>query len=72
MSNQVYLLPSALLEIFAQATASGRITLADRYGLMAAVLDNSLSEEEQRMVNRLLYAIRRGWLEIVNEISVLA
>ena len=72
MSNQVYLLPSALLEIFAQATASGRITLADRYGLMAAVLDNSLSEEEQRMVNRLLYAIRRGWLEIVNEISMIA
>lgn len=72
MSNQVNLLSYTLVDLFAEATSSGRITMADRYGIMAALLDNSLSEDEYSMLNRLLYAIRRGWLQVVNDISVVA
>lgn len=71
MSNQINLLPTALFELFAEATNSGRITLADRYGLMAALLQNTLSEEEQTILDRLLYGVRRGRLQVVNEISTL-
>lgn len=69
MSHQIQLLPAALFDLFAQVTTSGCITLADRYGMMAALLENSLSEEEQSIIDRLLYGVRRGRLQVVNEIS---
>lgn len=70
MSNQINLLPTALFDLFAQAANSGRITLADRYGMMAALLSSSLTEEEKSILDRLLYGVRRGHLQVVNEISV--
>lgn len=69
MSHQLNLLPTALSDLFAEVTSSGNITLADRYGLKAAILDNSLTEEEQTILDRLLYGVRRGRLQMVNEIS---
>ena len=69
MSNQIHLLPTALSDLFAEVTSTGHITLADRYGLKAAILENGLSEEEQTMLDRLLYSVRRGRLQIVDEIS---
>lgn len=72
MEPPVYLLPSALGDLFAQANTTGYITLADRYGLMAAIFDESLSEDEKRSIDRLLRAIRKGHIKIVNEISAVA
>lgn len=69
--SQIYLLPGALGELFAQVSYSGRITLADRYGLMAALLEEELTEQERAAIDRLLRALRRGQLKIVNEISAL-
>lgn len=69
MCHQLHLLPTALSDLFAEVTSSGNITLADRYGLKAAILENCLSEEEQTMLDRLLYSVRRGRLQMVNEIS---
>lgn len=66
---QVQLLPNAISELYAQVTNSGQITLADRYGLMAAVLDESLDEEQRSAVNRIIYAIHKKKLMVVNEIS---
>jgi hypothetical protein len=63
------LLPSALSEMFADVMTSRRITLADRYGLMAAVLDESLDDEARYSIDRLLRAICRGRVKIVNELS---
>ena len=63
------LLPSAVSELFAQVTASGRLTIADRYGLMAAVLDESLDDEARYSIDRLLRAVCRGRVQIVNELS---
>ncbi|HEY9653551.1 MAG TPA: hypothetical protein V6C95_23015 [Coleofasciculaceae cyanobacterium] len=64
------LLPTALSELFAQASQSGCLTLADRYGLMAALLEESLSEEEKAAIDRLLRAVRQQRVAIADEISV--
>ena len=69
--SPVNLLPTALSDLFAQATTSGRITLADRYGLLAAMFDESLSEEERFSIDRLLRSVCRGRIQIVDELSVI-
>ena len=40
---QLDILPSALSELFAAAAISGSLTIADRYGLLAALLKDSLT-----------------------------
>ena len=69
MRLQICPLQSSLAELFAEASNSGRITLADRYGLMATLLQESISEEEMNTIDRLLYGVRRGWLKVGDEIS---
>ena len=71
MQPPVYLLQFALGELFAQANTTGHLTLADRYGLMAAIFDESLTEDERCSIDRLLRAISRGRIKIVDEISVI-
>ncbi len=63
---QLCLLPDAISEMFAQAMKTGKITLADRYGLMTAFLESALTEDERNSVNRLLYCVRKGRVEIVD------
>lgn len=65
MLNQLQLLPGAISEILASVADTGRLTLLDRYGLLAATLDENLPEEERRAINRLLRAIARGRIEVV-------
>ena len=71
MSAPIQLLPGALAELFAQVSCSGVLTLADRYGLMAAVFDDTLTDEERFALNRLLRSASRGQVQLVNELSVL-
>jgi hypothetical protein len=56
----IKLLPGAVGEILAGTVDTGYISLSDRYGLMAAILDESLEEEETQAINRLLHFIKRG------------
>jgi hypothetical protein len=63
------LLPGAISEILASVTDTGVLTLADRYGLMAATFDDSLNDEDRGCVNRLLRAVLRGRVKMVNELS---
>ena len=65
----INLLPSAIAELFAQVASTRVITKADRYGLMAAILDDRLGEEERCAIDRMLHALCRGRLQMVNEIS---
>ena len=65
---KVCLLPNAIADLYADVIEDGKITLPNRYGLMASVLDNSLTEEEEQSINRLLYAVRRGRLKVVDEL----
>ncbi|EAW37176.1 hypothetical protein [Lyngbya sp. PCC 8106] len=71
MQPPVQLLQSALGDLFAEVNATGCLTLADRYGLMAAILDDSLTEEERRCIDRLLRAIYRGRIKVVDELSTI-
>ncbi|MEC4804792.1 MAG: hypothetical protein SAJ12_15720 [Jaaginema sp. PMC 1079.18] len=63
------LLPGALSDLFAQVSQTGQITLADRYGLMAAVMDENLSPEERASVDRILRATRQGRMQMIDELS---
>lgn len=64
MLTQIQLLPGAVSEIFASATETGILTLGDRYGLMAAALDESLDDKERRVVNRILHSVQQGRITV--------
>ena len=66
------LLPTAIAELFVQVTRTGKLTQADRYGLMAAVMSERLDEEERSAIDRLLYSLRRGRLQLTDELSAVA
>lgn len=66
MSPHLQLIPGSIAAILASTCTTGCITKADRYGLLAATLDDSLDPEDREAVNRLLYAIRRGKIKIIN------
>jgi len=68
---QLQLLPNAISELFAQVSASGRLTLADRNGLMAAMLDESLEEEQRSAIDRLIRALCKGRIIVVDELSAI-
>ncbi|WP_017302953.1 hypothetical protein [Spirulina subsalsa] len=60
MLNQLQLIPGALADIMASVADTQTLTIGDRYGLMAALLDDSLQEDERRAIDRILHAVRRG------------
>jgi hypothetical protein len=62
----IQLIPGAVSEIIASTADTGVLTLGDRYGLMAAILDGSLNEDEERTINRLLRAVIKGRIKVEN------
>ena len=60
------LIPSVLSELFANVADTGELTQADRYGLMSAILGDSLTEDEEQAANRLLRAVKKGQVKIVD------
>ncbi|MGG6297407.1 hypothetical protein ACQ4M4_23685 [Leptolyngbya sp. AN02str] len=65
------LIPGAIAELFAQVSHAKVITQADRYGLMTALLHNTLTDEERLSVDRLLRAVGRGSFTLVDDISLM-
>lgn len=65
MFTQIQLLPDAISEMCAEAMATRTVTITDRYGMMAAILDCNLAQEEHEALDRLLYSIRRGKIAMV-------
>lgn len=70
MTPSVQLLPGALSEMIATVAETGVLTRADRYGLMAALLDESLSDDELAATNRLLRAVLKGRVKVLDFLSV--
>ncbi|TVQ58599.1 MAG: hypothetical protein EA366_06445 [Spirulina sp. DLM2.Bin59] len=62
------LLPGSIAEMLATARQTGQINRADQYGLMAAVLEESLSEDEVRAINRLLRSVKQGKVQVREDI----
>jgi hypothetical protein len=67
MLPNLQLLPGAISEILVSVRDTGVLTKADCYGLMAAALDDSLSEEDRRSVNRLVRAVRKGKVRVIQD-----
>ncbi|MCL1468921.1 hypothetical protein [Argonema galeatum] len=65
-------LPGAISEILVSVTNTGVLTLADRYGLMVATLDECLDEEDRGSLNRLLRAVLKGRVKMVSDLSAAA
>ncbi|MEG3976724.1 hypothetical protein QT970_19170 [Microcoleus sp. herbarium8] len=53
----------AIAELFYQVTHSGNLTRTQSCGLRA-LCESGLCEDDRDAVNRLLHAIRRGWVRI--------
>lgn len=71
MLPKIALIPGSISEMLATVADTKVLTLADRYGLMAATLDDSLDEEDRRCVNRLLRSVLRGRVRIVDKLSAM-
>jgi hypothetical protein len=57
---------SLIAEVFGQAWNAGSLTVNEREGLMAALLENSLNSDDCAAINRLLHAVRRGWIKVLD------
>lgn len=55
-----------LEELFGQIMFSSVVTRNDRQHLRAALLGECLTDDEQAIINRLLYNVRRGWVKLVD------
>ena len=69
VNSTMCLLPCAIADIAAQVADSQELTVADRYGLMAGILNGAFTEEEQAAVDRILRAVRRGRVQVVDQLS---
>ncbi|MEB3830745.1 hypothetical protein [Phormidium sp. CCY1219] len=65
----IQLLPGAISELLATVKDTRSITQADRYGLMAAIMDETLCEEDRFCLDRLLRSLYRGRIQVVDEVS---
>ncbi|MEA5552533.1 hypothetical protein VB713_16450 [Anabaena cylindrica UHCC 0172] len=65
---QIQILPGAISEIIATSADTGVLTLADRYGLMAAILDESKDKEEEEALNRLLRRVIKGRIQVLDRV----
>jgi hypothetical protein len=61
------LVPGSLAKIFTSVKETRRLTLSDRYGLMTAILDESLDLEDRLYIDRLLQAVQTSRISILNE-----
>lgn len=66
MPEQSLFIYSYLSKLFSKIWRQGGLTLSDRQGLMLTLLKNSLCEEELSIIDRILHAVRRGWLQIID------
>lgn len=69
MEPPVCLIESALSELLVEIQETGQLTLADRYGLLAAIFDENLTEEELRSLCRIYRAIAKKQVLVVDKIS---
>ena len=56
---------SAIAELYADISTSRRIPDNDLDELIVALSEYSITEEENYLINRILYGIRRGWIKVV-------
>ncbi|MGD1850354.1 MAG: hypothetical protein ACFCBU_07015 [Cyanophyceae cyanobacterium] len=53
-----------IAEIFSEVWDSGRITECERLELRSALLNGDLSNDDYAAIDRLVHAVKRGWLSL--------
>ncbi len=66
----INLIPGAINDLIATVTDTHCLTKADRYGMMAAILDESTSDEERRSLDRLLRSVVKGRVQVCDELCL--
>ncbi len=56
----------SLEELYGQAMFSNILTSSDRQKIKNLLLGESLSYSEMLIIDRLLYNVRQGWLQVVD------
>jgi hypothetical protein len=51
-------------ELFAHIWQSGYVNQHARHVLRSLLLEQTYTQDEQATIDRLLYAVRRGWLKV--------
>ena len=64
MFPKIALLPCAISEIMASVAENQVLTKSDHYVLMTALINNSLDEDEEYAINRLLRFVAKGKVSI--------
>lgn len=66
---QVRLIPGAISEMLVSTSKTKVLTLADRYGLMAAIMNEFVGEDELEAINRMIHHTVKGRIALVNQFS---
>jgi len=56
-----------LSDLFAEVSSSGKMTVQDCEHLKQVRLEEQISDEEKQAIDRLLYAIRLGRIQVIEE-----
>jgi hypothetical protein len=65
-SEQTYLISSTLSQLFGKIWQQGSLTTGDLQCIKFTLSSNSLCEQEVCAIDRILYAVRRGWLQMID------
>lgn len=68
--NNLPLPSDTLSELFAEVSSTGKIALRDCQHLRDALLNDQTSDEEKQAIDRLLYAVRLGRIQLIEESTV--
>jgi len=53
-----------LSNLYAQVSRNNCLTPVDRQLIRYVLTQNNLKEEDSRVINRILYSVRRGWIKL--------
>ncbi len=56
----------SLEELFGEIIYSGKITVRDRLLIRSALLEHSMTGEHEAIINRVVYNVRRGFIQLVD------
>lgn len=66
MQLNFFFQPLSIAEVFGSAYRKGGLSKTDRLELMFALVNNTLTLEERLAIDRLLYSVRRGKLQLLD------
>ena len=66
MLNNTHIFSNPIFELYAQVSCSGQLTHTEKSILESALSNGSIGKEEKVAIQRLFYALRRGYFHLVD------